>query len=302
MPAIFGARKAIPRILELFQRYEIAATWATVGMLFAENSEDLHSSRPSILPTYTNNTLDPFQDDIEGDEKTCPSHFAGSLIDQIIQTPRQELATHTYSHFYCCEQGATTDAFEADLDMAIQLAARRNIQFESIIFPRNQSNPEFSPILKNKGIRNYRGTEEAWFHRAVTSEKIPIFHRLGRGLDYYVNISGSNTVGWNEVVEADGMCNIRSSRFLRSYSKIRSRWEKMRLQRIVKGLKEAADRRRVFHLWWHPHNFGLNTEENLLFLESVLTQATELREESGLECLTMADIGRRILNEIESKR
>ena len=35
---VLGGRAAIPRLLELFQQYDIHATWATVGFMFAENA------------------------------------------------------------------------------------------------------------------------------------------------------------------------------------------------------------------------------------------------------------------------
>ena len=35
-----SARKAIPKILALFEKYDINATWATVGLLFNETDED----------------------------------------------------------------------------------------------------------------------------------------------------------------------------------------------------------------------------------------------------------------------
>jgi hypothetical protein len=34
---LLGARTAIPKLLQLFEEFEIAATWATVGMLFANS-------------------------------------------------------------------------------------------------------------------------------------------------------------------------------------------------------------------------------------------------------------------------
>src|SRR5579862_802407 len=36
-PNLLGAREAIPRLLEMFKRYEISGTWAIVGFLFAES-------------------------------------------------------------------------------------------------------------------------------------------------------------------------------------------------------------------------------------------------------------------------
>ena len=43
---VLGGRNAIPKLLELFKKYGVHATWATVGMMFADNVEDcLHIAR-----------------------------------------------------------------------------------------------------------------------------------------------------------------------------------------------------------------------------------------------------------------
>ena len=40
-------RKSIPMVLDLFKKYEIHATWATVGILFAKNKSQLLKNLPS---------------------------------------------------------------------------------------------------------------------------------------------------------------------------------------------------------------------------------------------------------------
>lgn len=44
--------KVIPRLLDTFNKHNVYATWATVGMLFNENWEEWFANRPSLLPTY----------------------------------------------------------------------------------------------------------------------------------------------------------------------------------------------------------------------------------------------------------
>ena len=44
--SLINARSAVSKTLELFQEFDIAATWATVGMLFAETSELLSKFSP----------------------------------------------------------------------------------------------------------------------------------------------------------------------------------------------------------------------------------------------------------------
>ena len=45
---ILGGRAAIPKMLELFRRHGIHATWATVGFLFADNYEELSQFLPKL--------------------------------------------------------------------------------------------------------------------------------------------------------------------------------------------------------------------------------------------------------------
>ena len=59
---VLGGKQAIPRLLELFKKYDIHATWATVGFLFGENYEDLKQYFPveSLRPSYDNPALDAY--------------------------------------------------------------------------------------------------------------------------------------------------------------------------------------------------------------------------------------------------
>ena len=43
-------------------------------------------------------------------------------------------------------------------------------------------------------------------------------------------------------------------------------------------MTEAANNKKVYHLWWHPHNFGYSLEENLFFLEIILKHYKKLNE------------------------
>lgn len=47
---VLGAREAIPRILEMFEKHGISATWATVGFLFCESRDELMEILPPPRP------------------------------------------------------------------------------------------------------------------------------------------------------------------------------------------------------------------------------------------------------------
>src|SRR6476659_9972443 len=57
---IKGVHKAIPRMLEMFRKYGIKATFATVGFLFFENKQELLSNLPKKIPGYTAKSLSPY--------------------------------------------------------------------------------------------------------------------------------------------------------------------------------------------------------------------------------------------------
>lgn len=284
---LMGARKVIPRLLELFERYGISATWAIVGFLFARSREERRKFEPVLRPCYSDQSLDPYAEPIGNGEDDDPLHFAPSLIEQIRRCPQQEIATHTFSHQCCLEPGQTVEAFKADLDSAIAIAASRGIQLQSIVFPRNQANPAYTGALLDAGINCYRGSERGWMHRGIARRERTLGLRVARVADAYIDISGNRIVRWNEILEPSGLCNVRASRFLWPYRPSLKRLEEKRLKRMIDQVKLAALEDAIFHIWFHPHNFGVNMEQNLRVLEAILQEFSFARERYGMRSLSM---------------
>lgn len=55
------------------------------------------------------------------------------------------------------------------------------------------------------------------------------------------------------------------------------------------GLSYAAKHGRAYHLWWHPHNFGTNLNENITTLEQVLEHFDHLRQTHGMQSMSMSE-------------
>ena len=106
-----NVKLVIPRLLKLADLYNVKFTFATVGFLFAENKEELLKNNPTLLPSYSNPKFSPYSTltNIGNNEKEDEFHYASSLIDQIIQSNKHEVGTHTYSHYYCLEDGQTKE-------------------------------------------------------------------------------------------------------------------------------------------------------------------------------------------------
>jgi hypothetical protein len=261
-----------------------------VGFLFAASRKELDRFRPTVLPSYTDPSLDPFAEPTGSGEQDDPLHYAASLIEQIRQSPNQEIATHTFSHYYCLEPGQTVASFKADLRSAVAIAADRGIRLSSIVLPRNQVNPAYAGALLEAGITCYRGSELGWMYRSLPRSQRFAAQRAARLVDSYFGFPGRQIVNWAEVPEADGLCNVRGSRFLRPYQPKLGALERLRLKRITSEMSMAAENHGIYHLWLHPHNLGINIDGNLEFFEEILQAFALCRKRRGMRSLSMQSV------------
>lgn len=293
-----GVREAIPAMLRLFSERGIRATWATVGFLFFGSKADLLAGLPEIRPRYGATKLCPYRelDRVGEDEARDPYHFGRSLVDRIRACEGQEIGSHTFSHYYTLEPGQDRGSFAADMRAAVAVAKSQGILLRSLVFPRNQINPAYLDVLREVGITSYRGTEASWLYRGGSEDKEHLARRGARLLDAYVPISGHNTFDIEDVARSGPPFNLPASRFLRPWSPRLDRLEELRLRRIETGMTYAARRGEAFHLWWHPHNLGVNLSRNLANLTRVLNHFDRLRNTWGMESASMGDIARRLLD------
>lgn len=284
---INGRNIVVPRMLELFQKRGIHATWAVVGLLFAHDEKQLRYFSPSeqLWPTYDQPQCSPYRilDSIGKDETEDQCYLYPDLIDRIRNTPGQFVGSHTFCHYYCEEPGQTREQFEADMRSAVRIAETQNVTLRSIVFPRNQVVKDYLPVCEEAGITAYRGIEENWIYNKTKG----LLCRLLRFADSYLPISGPNTY----FPEQEGeLLNLRGSRFLRPYHPKLRVLEWLKLRRIKGQMLNAARERKIFHLWWHPHNFGANIEENFSNLLMILDYYEELNREYGFTSMAMEEI------------
>lgn len=296
---LLGAREVIPRILRLFEKYEIQATWAIVGLLFYGTRRELMESLPVKTPHYVDTNLSPYPQlaAIGNDERDDPFHYAASLIKAIASCPGQEIGTHTFSHYYCRESGQQADEFREDLKAALQAAKPYNLTLQSLVFPRNQVNRDYLSICQEMGILAYRGNEKSWIYQVDKPHTSLIWQRVLRLLDAYINYSGHNCYSL-QYISRSFPYDIPASRFLRPYSRKLKILEPLRLNRILSGLNYAAKQGLIYHLWWHPHNFGINQDENLRVLETILQRYKKLKTDYAMESWSMGRLAHQLYQEV----
>ncbi len=289
---ILGVKEVLPQLINLFAEYNFKATFATVGFLFAKNKEELLSYVPYDKPSYTNNKYNVYKNEIlsiGNNETDDPYHFGYSLLQQLKQSPH-EISTHTFCHYYCLEEGQCAREFDADIKAAKKIAEVNNVTLNSIVFPRNQLNVEYLAVLHNNGINVYRGNPTSWIYKARKFTAEVPFIRLCRLLDTYLPVSGYKNS--YVIKKENGLpVNIPASRFLKPYNKNLAFLERIKLKRIMNEMTKAAIKNEVYHLWWHPHNFGINIAENMANLKVILNHFKVLNKEYGFANNTMQEAG-----------
>jgi hypothetical protein len=138
---IKGVHSVIPRMLQMFHQFDVCATFSTVGFLFFDNKEELLRQIPKELPSYDDSKFSPYLgyfDSVGNSYLEDNYHYAPLLIKEIQKYPKQEIGSHTFSHYHCLEKGQTKEQFHADIFMAIEVAKKFNIPLTFLVFPRNQ--------------------------------------------------------------------------------------------------------------------------------------------------------------------
>ena len=297
--------KAVPGMLELFTKYDVHVTWATVGSLFANNRQEWESLKPAVEPEYEMQAYSPYKwvRQYGMDDEYHWAHFAPDAVAAILKYPGQELATHTFSHYYCLEKQHEKNAFDADLKAAVKAAEKYKAPMVSLVFPRNQFNPEYLKICYDNGIKTVRSNPADWFWKPVTNKGSSLFRKIIRTLDAYIQVGGKRTsYPLSDIKITPGEpLQLPASRFLRPWRDKYRFANGLRLRRLCQEMTMAAKRGECFHLWWHPENFGDHPEKNLESLEVLLKHYQKCKEKYGMTSWTMGEYAEHLLPKEESQ-
>lgn len=288
--AVIGGRRAIPEILRRFENKGIRASWATVGFVFARTREEILDHAPKLRAEYAHPSASPYtfiQNGLGRDENDDPLHFGHSLLQRVAETEGQEIATHSFSHFCCLEPGHSPEAFAADLAAANTMAQAKGHYLKTIVFARNQMDSRYVSVAAEQGIMVYRGSPSGFAYRPRPSGENNKFVRIARLLDSVVPIAGR--LDHPLPSETAASTNVPASRFLRPFDPTAPMLSRLQLRRIRREMEIAAREGRIYHLWWHPHNMGRHTAENLRQLDTILDHFAQLRDRYGMESSSMGD-------------
>lgn len=271
-----AVRLVVPALLNLFAGRRIRVTWAAVGALACENWDEYFSRAPGS-PSYKNTALKVKRAyaDLDPDGHL---HFAPALVREILASPGQELGTHTFSHLYLREEGITAADVAADLAAVSRLYQERfGIVPRSLVFPRNQ--PAFLDVVRASTIRISRGNPGAWYYECEDSRHNGPLARALKLMDGINPLCRLAAPLVHDMTRASMFLRLNLPPFL---------WA-AHLQRI-KGELASLSPQDVFHVWFHPHNLGQNTELRLSRVEQVLELIAERQARKQLVSCSMGDL------------
>ncbi|MBA3634390.1 MAG: polysaccharide deacetylase family protein [Acidobacteria bacterium] len=278
--------EVIDRLLDLFNEFNIPATWCTVGHLFLENCRLTDGRKhPEIVPPLHKwHEKDWFTHDPCSDEANAPLFYGKSLIEKILNNPvKQEIGSHSFSHIIFGDEGCSSENARTDIAECIKAAEKFNIKLNSFAFPRDEVG--HLDVLSEFGFTCYRGAIPKWYEQG---EGRSVVKRLAHFWD--VITASTPPVVLPEQAE-NGLLNIPGSMIFFPMHGIR-RYIPMslRVKRACKGLDVAAEKKRIFHLWFHPTNMAFEIEQMFNGLRAILQHAAELRQDGVLEILSMSEI------------
>src|SRR5687767_151845 len=127
----------IDRLLDLFVKFRIPATWCVVGHLMLDHCTCENGVKhKSIFPPNHSWCKDWFAHDPCGDEKSFPLFYARSLVEKIRDcVVPQEIGSHSFSHVIFGDSGCSVETARSELAASVQAAQELNIELQSFVFP-----------------------------------------------------------------------------------------------------------------------------------------------------------------------
>lgn len=274
-----NARMGWKRLIDLFDEFEIPATWAVVGHLFLDECDGQHASHP---------TPDDWFDAEHGRWRTRPDlRFADGLIDRLQGAAvDHDVGCHSFSHVLFSAPGTSRTLAVAELEASVELAREHGVSFDSFVFPRNRVGHR--DTLAEHGFRCYRGNAPT---RRV--DDLP----LGRPLRKLTEA----TVDAPPLVEPRrdvfGLVNVPASLYLFGFeglarSVAETVWDDPVVRQAERGIDAAAHENRVFHMWLHPNN--LVAPRDVRRMDAILRYLAARREEGSVSVETMSEVAERI--------
>jgi peptidoglycan/xylan/chitin deacetylase (PgdA/CDA1 family) len=286
-----GTRTVVTRLLEIFDRYGVSATWATVGHLMMRR-EDFNGGRFDYnwqAPRFAWFQGGWYEGIPAFGEDGADVFYAPDLVEKIVNCPTyQELGAHTFSHIDVGDEACPAETARAEFSHCQRLAQRWGRKLNSVVFPHNYAG--HLDVLEETGYRCYRGLNCEWYLFGLNWNKS---RRAARAIIQpmrYLDEKWPICPPLPSPRRVGRLWEIPHSMFFPGLHGI-SRYisPQDRVNRAVRGLKRAVERGRLFSLWTHPENMLVGADALLGAFEEICKEAAAMRDAGKLDILPMEE-------------
>jgi hypothetical protein len=262
-------RGPITTLLNLFQKYQISATWAVVGHLFLDHCDEdtcLTKINMSKFGYKKSWYKDPYSN-IEKD----PLYYGKDIIEKILTNPiNHELGYHSFSHV--CFPNISREMAECEIKESKKIEKQWNIKFSSFVFPINKI--AYVDLLKESGFKIYRGKDVS----TIRTNQNLVIKKFKRGISKLLAPPPIKP-RWDK-----GIWEIQSSM---SFSD--TQIPHSLLVRSKVGLDRAIKEKKIFHIWLHPFNlfYYQRLKDDL---ETLLKYVSKRRDKGQINIMTMNEL------------
>ncbi|MCL0072912.1 polysaccharide deacetylase family protein [Dehalococcoidia bacterium] len=260
-------RSSIDILLQLFDKYHIPATWATVGHLFLDHCESEGGMFHKDMPRFKENwySFDPGTD-IQQD----PLYYGKDILEKIRSSKiAHEIGWHTFSHVPFSE--CNREVAEAEIAKGIEIGKEWGITLKSFVFPEHKVG--HLDILREYGIKVYRGS-------SITDRPA----NRGR-LSWAPTFAASKIIAPPaEPVLREGIWEIPASLYFYD-----SQFPFTLTLRAKMGLRYAIRENKIFHIYLHPENL-LMQPSLANKLDNFLAFVAKKRDAGILKVFTMGEL------------
>lgn len=265
------ARWGWERLVDLFDEFDVSATWAVAGHLLLEGCDGDHRFHPAGNEWFARE---------RGDWRDRPGFVvAPDLVDRIVEADADhELACHGFSHLPFGDAGTTQAAARAEVTNSLAAADELDHTVRSFVFPRRSVGHR--DVLAEWGFECYRGrgaSARSTFHTLLRAAGVGEPPLVRPTIDEYGLVDVPESLS---LFEFEGLVR----------SVLRPVTGDLAVRAARRGIDAAATADGVFHVWLRPNE--VTGERDAERVRAVLAHLDARRDAVDVE--TMAEIAGRV--------
>jgi hypothetical protein len=241
-------------LVELFDRYQVPASWLMVAALLDAQSGQARPGAPACW-------------------------YAPDVIERITGAKvRHEIGSHGGRHIYF-DRISAAEA-QGDLEFAKSVHRAHSLGFESFVYPRGAVG--HLDVLAHNGIRVVRSRDVGLLRTANPGGRLAA--RAANFIDQFLPVpprpSWPQALG--PLIDIPGCMQVLGRNGLRRFV-----LPQVTRAKLLLGLERAKREGGTFHLWFHPSNFYHRGDEQLATLGWFLARAADEAGRGRIEFRTM---------------